>query len=228
MWFLMSELKRASAIEFLSVLRNKYVAISGGIVSVAAGLVATFVPRVPNPVAVGSAAVVCFVLSAYAIWASERNERVPLADRLRPRPYVIAEYSVNATEEEPELSDTLRFENIGDEMALGIQIATEPAVFRNAHAYMHWPVNRLAPGHLNITESIVQGMESMLNRIYKEIQKRDGRSPDNVRLPLRITYSDRQERLWVTVMTIVHNGYGTWIEDTTGRDPYWTDLSGLA
>lgn len=74
----------ASVAEFLGVLRANYVAAFGGGMSVLATLAAAFLPTIPSPWFVGITAVICGVLSAYAIWARERNARAEAERKLQP------------------------------------------------------------------------------------------------------------------------------------------------
>ncbi len=80
----LSPVDASSVHEFIRVLRQNFIAAMGGGVSVLGTLVAAFVPKIPSPWIVGVTAVICGVLSAYAIWAKERNERVGVETRLRP------------------------------------------------------------------------------------------------------------------------------------------------
>jgi hypothetical protein len=154
-------------------------------------------------------------------------ERVTLQGQLTGRPFVTVTYSQNATEDEPNVFDTMVFENIGQEVAVSIDIATEPATF-GAHEIrprLVWgAVTKLKPSVPE--EESVTSVDSFLRDLRAAVMRRDGRA-DDIRVPLTVTYSDTRERKWAETHALPYNGYGIWIENVTGRASAWTDLHGL-
>lgn len=219
------QVAKPSALEFLSTFRESFVAGMGGGAAVVATLASAFAPKLVNPVLVGLTALCCGVLSAYAIWAEEREERLKLQERLAPRPFITLEYSQNATEEEPNLCDTMIFENIGDETAVSIDFITEPPTFGYSKPYLAWgALTRLIPGDKK--EVSVLSINTYVRDIRAAIKRRDRRVGD-VRVPIIVTCSDRREQNWTNRHALVADEYSIRIEAITGRVPTWTDLSNL-
>lgn len=81
-----SPASRASPREFFGLLRQNFVAAMGGGASVLAALVAAYMPTIPNPKLVAAVAIVGGVLSAYGIWAKERNRRAEIEHLLSQTP----------------------------------------------------------------------------------------------------------------------------------------------
>jgi hypothetical protein len=119
------------------------------------------------------------------------------------------------------------FENVGQEVAVSIDIATEPATI-GAHEIrprLVWgAVTKLKPNEPE--EKSVTSVDSFLRDLRAAVMRRDGRG-DDIRVPLTVTYSDMRERKWAETHALLYNGYGIWIENVTGRSPVWTDLHGI-
>jgi hypothetical protein len=213
--------------EFLSTLRNSFVARMGGGAAVAAALTSAFAPKLVNPTFVGLTALACGVLSAYAIWAAEREERLKVQVLLTARPIITAEYNNNATEEEQNLCDTIIFENIGDETAMSIDFVTDPPTFgpHRSNPRLAWSaLTKLSPAEKG--EVSVFGVESYLREMRTALGKRNGRVQD-LRVPFIVTCGDRKKQSWTDIHALVFDGVAIKIENIAGREPRWTDLSGL-
>jgi hypothetical protein len=213
---------RPSFFEFVAVLRRSFVAAMGGGVAVVATLVAAFAPKLASPLFVGASALICGVLSAYVIWSNERNERIRLEETNAARPFVTVEYSQNATEDEPNLYDTLCFENIGHDAAVSIDVSTNPPAFGSKQIRPHlvWGVvTKIKPGDKD--EKSVEGFHSYLQEIRGAVTRREGKAADVV-VPLVVSYSDTRGRRWSETHALRYNGYGVWVENVTNRDVVWT------
>lgn len=147
---------------------------------------------------------------------------IELRRMLEPRPFVTAEYSPNATEEELNVSDTLIFKNIGSEPALAIHIETHPKSFGEATPRLGWPVNQILPNETK--ETSVFSLDGMLHRIQRAVLACRGRYPE-LRIPLRVRYGDTKGRTWITEYAVLYYVGPPRIEDITGTVPEWTDLS---
>jgi len=196
----------------------------GGGAAVVATLVSAFAPKLVSPVFVGVVALGCGVLSACAIWAVERDERLKLHALLGARPFITAEYSQNATEDERDLCDTIVFENIGDEAAVSVDFVTDPPSFGRHHVTprLGWsPITKLSTGEKQ--EVSVLSFDGYLREIRKAVMACTGRAED-IRVPLVVTYSDRRERTWRSTQALLFDGYVIRIENITGRECRWTDI----
>jgi hypothetical protein len=172
----------------------------------------------------GAGLVVVFEGAVAAVRA--RQSRVEEVERaLQSRPWLTAEYSNNATEEEPDVADTLILENIGSEPALAISIATEPSSFMQATPRLGLPLNTLLP-HTK-TEVVIFGLDGLLHRLRRRILEHRGKCPE-LRIPFRIQCADLHGRTWINEYAAVYYFNSVLIEDVTGRPPNWTELSDIS
>lgn len=142
------------------------------------------------------------------------------------RPWITVELIRNATEDERDLPDSLIFENVGEDVALGVDITTRPTKFAGATPRLEWnSVARVLPGPDHKEEAPVFAIDSYMRRLRKALLPTWKPPFPDLRVPIDVAYSDRRERRWTSEYALVHNGVGTWVEDVTGRDPKWTDLS---
>jgi hypothetical protein len=165
----------------------------------------------------------------YTLVASQQVRSSPDANAgTDARPWISVQFSSNGTEEEPDVLDSMIFENVGEEVALGVDIATRPTTFERATPRLAWSsIARVLPGPERKEEASVTAVESFLHRIRKALLTHRNPPFEDVRIPLIVSYSDRKARRWVNEYALVYNGIGIWVEDVTGRDPQWTDLGSI-